>query len=347
VLLSEEPNMSSNAPTIAVGIATLDRYPYVEALLDDLARQTRLPDEVLIVDQTPAQRRQNLQIYKWNQVFPLRIILQEARGTTGAKNRLLRECRSAIVVMPDDDVRLEPDYIRNHVRHFADDRIDVVSGPVYEWDAMKSEWYVKWENHFMLDGPTGRAFMSVRSFSGGNSSVRVASALAIGGWDENIATYGEDNDFQDRLDYAGAVCMFDPAAGLRHLRASRGGERDTSWGNSGHAGNWHVLAGYFYYFLMHRPLNSTYLMMKDTIAGATWNILNGHAIGLRVFSNALIAVPLSIWRWCRGPLLIDPDTPNRQTRRFTKREVSRRKGMLACRYPRTILAEVKPPGLLS
>ena len=37
--------------TITVGLATLDRYPYVATLLDDLAVQNRLPDEVLIVDQ--------------------------------------------------------------------------------------------------------------------------------------------------------------------------------------------------------------------------------------------------------------------------------------------------------
>ena len=196
--------MSGHDPTITVGIATLDRYEYVRTLLDDLAVQTHLPDEVLIVDQTAPHKRQPIPTSNWSESFPVRVITQDARGITKARNLLLCECGSEILLLSDDDVRIEPDYVHNHVRHFADDRVDVVSGPVYEWDAKSHEWYVKWKNHLLLEGPDGSAFVSTHSFSGTNSSVRVSSGLAIGGWDENILTHGEDEDFSDRLHTRGS-----------------------------------------------------------------------------------------------------------------------------------------------
>ena len=216
-------DMSAHASTITVGIATLDRYQYVATLLDDLAGQTHLPDEVLIVDQTAPHKRQSIQTANWGNAFPVRVLLQEVRGTTKARNRLLQECRSDIILQPDDDARIDRDYVESHIRHFADDRVDVVSGPVYEWDSDSHEWYVKWKNHLMIGGWNGPAFVSGHAYSGGNSSIRVESALAVGGWDENILTHGEDGDLSDRLHAAGAVIVYDPAARLLHLRAPRGG----------------------------------------------------------------------------------------------------------------------------
>ena len=78
--------MSGHDPTITVGIATLDRYQYVATLLDDLAVQTHLPDEVLIVDQTAPHKRQPIPTSNWSHAFPVRVLFQETRGTTKARN---------------------------------------------------------------------------------------------------------------------------------------------------------------------------------------------------------------------------------------------------------------------
>ena len=339
--------MTSETPSITVGIATLDRYPYVETLLDDLARQTHLPDEVLIVDQTTLQRRQDLSVDRWRHAFPLRIIVQDAKGTTKARNLLLRECGSDVLLKPDDDVRVEPTYVENHARHYADNRVDVVSGPTYEWDASTGEWYVKWKNRLMLEGPDGAAFVSTNSYSGCNSSMRVASALAVGGWDENIVTYGEDDDVSDRLDRAGALCVWDPQAGLRHLRAPRGGERDSKWGGSmGAEAHWSVLAGFIYYFLSNRPFYSACAVMRDYVLRPFVHLRRGRLAGFKLLAQVIIAVPVSLWRWCHGPRLIDPTTPDRRIRRFTKREVLRQSGILSSRHPRITLSDRRPPEML-
>lgn len=337
--------MSGRIPTITVGLATLDRYPYVATLLDDLAVQTHLPDEVVIVDQTARHKRKPIPATQWSHAFPVRVVYQETRGTTKARNRLLRECRSDVILQPDDDSRIDPDYVEHHIRHFADDRVDVVSGPVYEWDAESHEWYVKWSNHLMIGGWNGPAFASGHSFSGGNSSIRVASALAIGGWDENILTHGEDEDFSDRLLSADAVIVYDPRARLLHLRAPRGGERAAEWG-SGPDGNWRVLAGYLYYFLANRPPYDAWEMFREYTIRPFWHIKHRRtSVGLKLLPRVAAAIPVSTWRWVRGRRLIDPASADRKVRRIPKKEVAQWRRRLADKRPRTVLPDRDPPQL--
>jgi glycosyltransferase involved in cell wall biosynthesis len=337
--------MSGRTPTVTVGIATLDRYPYLEKLLDDLAAQTHLPDEVLIVDQTAPHKRRLIPTSNWSHAFPVRVLIQETRGTTKARNLLLRECRSDVILEPDDDSRVDPDYVESHIRHFTDERVDVVTGPVYEWDADAHEWYVKWHNHLMIGGWNGPAFASDHAYVGGNSSLRVASALAIGGWDEHILTHGEDEDFNDRLHFADAVMVFDPSARLRHLRAPRGGERATELGRGPEGNRW-ALAGHLYYFLANRPLYEAWGVLVNYALDPLWHIRHGRIrVGLTLLPRVLTAIPVSVWRWSRGRRLIDPGSADRDVRRFSKKEVERGRRRLAATRPRTVLPDRDPPQL--
>ena len=337
--------MSADDPTITVGIATLDRYPYIMTLLDDLAVQTRLPDQVLIVDQTAPRKRHPIPTTRWSHAFPVRVLLQKQRGTTKARNRLLSECRSDIILQVDDDSRVDPDYVENHLRHFSDSRVDVVCGPVYEWDADTREWYVKWKNHLMIGGWDGPPFVSAHFYSGGNSSIRVASALAIGGWDENILTHGEDEDLSDRLHAADAVVLCDPSARLLHLRAPTGGERAAEWGR-GPEGNWRVLAGSLYYYLANRPAYEAWRIFVGYALRPLWHIKHGRrAVGMRLLPRVVAAIPVSLWRWSRGRLLIDPASEDRKVRRISKKEVWLWTGRLAGKSPRTVLPPRDPPQL--
>jgi cellulose synthase/poly-beta-1,6-N-acetylglucosamine synthase-like glycosyltransferase len=337
--------LSEHDLTVTVGLATLDRYPYVETLLDDLAAQTRLPDAVLIVDQTSPRKRRPIPTSRWSDAFPIRVVTQDARGTTKARNRLLQECRTDIILQADDDSRIDADYVENHVRHFGDDRVDVVTGPVYEWDKHAGEWYVKWHDHLMIGGWNGAAFPSALCFVGTNNSIRVERAVAIGGWDENIVTHGEDGDFMYRLNEANGVTVFDPNARLRHLRAPRGGERAAEWG-VGPEGNWQVLAGYLYHLLANRPMYDAWAMMVEFSKRPFWHIKHGRIwVGLRLMPRVLAAIPVSLWRWSRGRLLIDPASSDRQVRRFSNREMLQLRWRLAADRPRTILPDRDPPQL--
>jgi GT2 family glycosyltransferase len=67
----------------------------------------------------------------------------------------------------------------------------------------------------------------VENVMAGNLSVDRARALAIGGFDENFlfAAYRFETDFARRVIAAGGRIRYEPAAGIRHLKAATGGIR--------------------------------------------------------------------------------------------------------------------------
>ena len=82
-------------------------------------------------------------------------------------------------LQPDDDARIDPDYVENHIRHSVDDRVDVVS-PVSEWDSDSHERYVKWKNHLMIAGSNawgGPGSLGPAGVSGCRDRVRPQSSL--------------------------------------------------------------------------------------------------------------------------------------------------------------------------
>jgi hypothetical protein len=76
---------SGRLPTITVGLATLDRYPYIATLLVDLAAPTHLPDEVVVVDQMAPRKRQPIPTTGWSHAFPVRVACQETHGIAEAR----------------------------------------------------------------------------------------------------------------------------------------------------------------------------------------------------------------------------------------------------------------------
>ena len=235
--------------------------------------------------------------------------------------------------------------MERHLGPFADDRVDVVCGPVYEWDGDAHEWYVKWKNHLMIGGWNGPPFVSAHFFAGGNSSIRVESALAIGGWDEHILTHGEDEDLSDRLHAADAVVVCDPRALLLHLRAPTGGERASEWGR-GPDGNWRVLAGYLYYYLANRPAYETWRIMVGYALRPLWHVKHARPlVGMKLLPRVVAAIPVALWRWSRGRMLIDPASEDREVRRISKKEVAQWTGRLAAKSPRIVLPDRDAPTL--
>jgi GT2 family glycosyltransferase len=79
--------------------------------------------------------------------------------------------------------------------------------------------------YFDFDSPRRRE--NVAALCGGNHSIRRATALAIGGYDENYLgwAFREETDLALRLIRVGKQIVFDPRAGLLHLATPSGGCR--------------------------------------------------------------------------------------------------------------------------
>ena len=210
-----------SAPTVAVVIPTFERH---ETLVDTLERVLALrplPDEVLVVDQSPShppevQRR----LAELAASGGIRWLRMPAPSIPRAMNQGLRLASSDVVLFVDDDVVPHAELVARHAAAHREPGIVVVAGQVVQ----------PGEEPEPLAGERF-AFRSslrqrVEEVIGCNFSVRRHAALACGGFDENFVqvAYRYEADFCRRIRPHGSV-VFEPAAAVRHLRAPRGGTR--------------------------------------------------------------------------------------------------------------------------
>ncbi len=107
-----------------------------------------------------------------------------------------------------------------------------------------------------------------------------------------------------------------------------------------------MLAGYLYYYLANRPAYDAWAIMVGYTLRPLWHIKHARAlVGVRLLPRVLTAIPVSLWRWSRGRLLIDPASADREVRRIPKKEVAQWSGRLAAKCPRTVLPRREPPHL--
>ena len=208
-----EPSASLDASAAAVSvlIPTVDRYPWLDVLLDQLRRQTVEPLEILVVDQTAIDRRR----VDWASFhdLPLRVLTREDPGQCSSRNAGLRLARGETVLFLDDDDEVEPDLIERHLETLAATRADASCGVADEVGA----------------GPLPTAFRIRRVsdvFPTNNTMLRRAALHTSGLFDLAFETGARaDADLGQRLYHAGALLVLDPSIRVLHHHAPSGGLR--------------------------------------------------------------------------------------------------------------------------
>lgn len=117
--------------SVTVLIPTLDRYPYLRTLLDQLRRQTILAHEIIIVDQTDSIRRDS----KLKEDFgdlPIKLIYQDQAGQCTSRNAGLKSAEGDYILFLDDDDEIAPDLIEKHLNNLEFFKCAVSSGIVEE-----------------------------------------------------------------------------------------------------------------------------------------------------------------------------------------------------------------------
>lgn len=199
-------------PTVSILIPTLDRYPHLFNLLDQLRQQTVPPGEIVVVDQTNRDERDP----DWPERFadlPLRVLWRDEAGQCSSRNTGLAQARGEAVLFLDDDDEVEPDLIARHLAFMARFDADASCGVAHEAGA----------------GPLPPEFGLIRDsdvFPTNNSLLRVAALRGSGLFDLAYEK-GEraDHDLGMRLYLSGAKLILNPSAVVLHLHAPRGGLR--------------------------------------------------------------------------------------------------------------------------
>ena len=197
--------------SIDVIIPTIGRTNYVKAVLRDLAKQSHLPEKVIVIEQDPDEwsvsELESELTKEWP--FIIKHIFTHQTGACNARNLGLKYVTADWVFLADDDNVLEPDLIQCILA-----KIKILGA-----DAVTTSYLQKNEkqvHHNIIQWQTfgaGNSFLNSKL----NSEVRFDEALEHG--------YGEDADFGMQLRNKGTDIIYVPQPSILHLKAPIGGFR--------------------------------------------------------------------------------------------------------------------------
>jgi glycosyltransferase involved in cell wall biosynthesis len=221
-------NIEGN-PSVSYIIPTMMRQDFTLQLLEDLAVQVYPVSQVVIVDATPENLR-NETLYREKR-FPFELIVkwQETKGSCRARNEAIELCTGDYIVFGDDDVRVQPNFIENHIKILQTYKVNACNGLDIRADNQQQGLSDLEEKLAELEQKRWRVGASA-GFSNANSCVKTEYVRKLIGNDVNFdGGYGEDSDFGMSLVKLGQIVVFNPFSANLHLKPPVGGYR--FWGN--------------------------------------------------------------------------------------------------------------------
>lgn len=203
---------------------------YTEARWDDLAaalaavhRQTRRPDEVIVVVDHNTDLLERAQ----RAFAGIRVVANaEERGLSGARNTGWSLATSDIIVFLDDDATPEPSWLEELLNAYRDDVVGVggsalpaFAEPAPRWFPEEFNWVVGCSYAGLPD-----AVAPIRNPLGANMSFRRCALEAVGGFTHGIGRIGtkplgcEETELSIRVrSGVGGEILYVPSARVHHL----------------------------------------------------------------------------------------------------------------------------------
>ena len=207
IAMRDEPPPMSGPPRVSflIGHRGTDRLPHLLATLRNIAGQTGVAFECIVVEQSAVPELERF-LPSWVRYIhtPLpRLDLPYCRSW--AFNIAVRHARGDVLVLHDNDVLIPARYAYEAVQ-----RIDEGCSFV---DLKRFIFYLTSDAamRVFVTGapPRGVSAPVAQNLDGGSVIARRDAYDAIGGFDESYVGWGgEDNDFMDRAGFAGGVYRF-------------------------------------------------------------------------------------------------------------------------------------------
>jgi glucosyl-dolichyl phosphate glucuronosyltransferase len=202
-------------------ITTYNRAHLLEKTLRSMATlQCRDPWEVIIVDNNSSDdTRAVVERTQPAYPVPLAYLFEPVQGKPAALNTGIRAARGGIIVMTDDDVAVEPDWLDRCGAGFARFQCDYVGGRVLPmWERQPPRWIPErqgrhWAVLALLDfgpAPVEVGYNGVRWPLGANMAVRRDAFDRVGLWDNDFGRRGTSLRGQEQREW----CLRARAAGL-------------------------------------------------------------------------------------------------------------------------------------
>ncbi|MDN3666502.1 glycosyltransferase family 2 protein [Algibacter miyuki] len=196
---------------IDVIIPTIGRKKYLYDVLKDLAKQTILPKNVIIVEQNPLETSTSELDYLKTEDWPfiIRHTFTHQAGVCNARNIALGLVTSDWVFFADDDIRFNIDFFEKTFKKITTLKIDVISYLCLQ--PHQKQTYFKLEQTIVFG--SGSSFCSRKAIE----NLKFNMAYEFG--------FGEDADFGMQIRNKGFDVFFVPDIKITHLKAPMGGFR--------------------------------------------------------------------------------------------------------------------------
>ncbi|MEO8210714.1 MAG: glycosyltransferase family A protein [bacterium] len=203
-----------SSPLVSIIIPTLNRYQYLRDVLLDLEKQDYKNFEVIVVDQTDNPDKDFYKEFQLN----LNLIFQEGKGQWLARNEAIRNAKSDYILFFDDDSRVDPDWISQHLKGLDFFNADISAGVSLSkiGDAIPPNYsFFRWADQF----------------DSGNALVKREVFEKVGMFDRQFDKQRMgDGEFGLRSYLAGFKSISHPYAKRIHLKIGTGGLRQMgSW----------------------------------------------------------------------------------------------------------------------
>jgi GT2 family glycosyltransferase len=245
---------------VSVVVCTLGREPRLRQTARAVLHQTHRNIELVVVDNDPDSGRA-AELLAGCDDPRLRVVPEDVRGLSTARNTGLREARGTLLAYTDDDAVPDPDWLDrllDVIRGDPTGAVACVTGRVValETDTPEQRWFedlgdfdkglqrTVWSLGPAPAGVSGTPgerslffpYTAGEMGTGNNMLFRTETLRALGGFDEALGVGtpsrgGEDLDVYRRVVLAGQVLVYTPDAVVRHHhRDTREGLRTQMFG---------------------------------------------------------------------------------------------------------------------
>lgn len=245
--------MSRNNVLVSLIIATYNRNQVLVNTINSVLKQKFRKYELIIVDQTLKHDKKTEEFIKNLPTKNISYYFVTPPSLPAARNFGLEKARAEIILYIDDDVLLDPSFIRAHFDSYKKKGVVTVVGRIKQKDKPISDRLL-----FLRKTSFGAGSFNYPKFAyaettqGCNMSYKKKVLLEIGGFDTNYIgnAVREESDVSFKLRKKGYKILYNPEACLYHLFYPSGGCREEK---SVHD-NYIIYRNEMLFFLRHRPI---------------------------------------------------------------------------------------------
>lgn len=217
--------------TISVVIPTCNRYDTIHRIIDSILKNSFLPAEIIVVDQSDNNNTNEIINKIDNKKVPIIYHQDDGKGAARARNIGWRLSNGDIISFVDDDAIVVQNWIKSIIDTFQsyNNKIGIVGGKIIAvYEDRNHEWEIppQWSYllpHYEQAGNIG-TYLNRALPPATNYSILKELLIEMNGFNENLGPksgskvqiYGEDSDLTLRVMKKGYKVIYNPECVVYH-----------------------------------------------------------------------------------------------------------------------------------